>query len=111
MFSLFSTKPKKYEDISAAIFQDLAQQQDIEILDVRTSEEFSSGKILGARNIDIRNPDFLTQIKKLPRDKTYLIYCRSGARSAQASEVLSELGFENVKNLSGGVIRWPFGLV
>jgi rhodanese-related sulfurtransferase len=53
----------------------------------------------------------VTQIKNLPKDKTYLIYCRSGNRSAQACEIMGEEGFENVKNLSGGIMRWPFDTV
>ncbi|GAB3224806.1 rhodanese-like domain-containing protein [Algoriphagus aestuariicola] len=111
MFSLFNTTARKFKDIPAAVFKELAFKPDTEILDVRTAVEFSSEKIEGARNLDIRNPDFLNQARNLPKDKTYLVYCRSGSRSGQACEILSELGSEKVNNLSGGLVRWPFGTI
>ncbi|MDX5340683.1 MAG: rhodanese-like domain-containing protein [Cyclobacteriaceae bacterium] len=111
MFSFFSTKPKNYEDIPAGVFHDLSLQKDTLILDVRTAGEFAGGKIRGARNIDIMSPAFVQQVKNLPKDKTYLVYCRSGNRSGQACEVMADMGFEKLKNLSGGLMRWPFETV
>ena len=81
------------------------------VIDVRTAGEFAGGKLRGARNMDIKSPTFVSQIKNLPKDKTYLIYCRSGNRSGQACEIMSEEGFEQVKNLAGGIMRWPFDTV
>lgn len=111
MFNFFSTKTKKFEDLQAGPFHDLSLQPDTVILDVRTSGEFSSGKIRGARNLDIMTPGFVNQVKNLPKDKTYLVYCRSGNRSGQACEIMADLGFEKLKNLSGGIMRWPFETV
>jgi len=51
------------------------------LLDVRSPGEFLGGKIKGAKNIDALSQDFMNQIKNLPKDKTYLIYCRSGNRT------------------------------
>ena len=111
MFNLFTSKAKKYEDIPAGPFHDLMIQPDAVLIDVRTAGEFAGGKLRGARNIDIMSSTFVSQIKNLPKDKTYLIYCRSGNRSAQACEIMGEEGFGNVKNLSGGILRWPFETV
>lgn len=111
MFSLFSTKAKKYQDLPADAFKDLSLQPDTAILDVRTLGEFSSGKIRGARNLDIMSPGFYNQVANLSKDKTYLVYCRSGNRSGQACDVMASLGFEKLKNLSGGIARWPFETV
>jgi len=111
MFNFFSTKPKNYEDIQAGPFHDLMLQPNTVIIDVRTAGEFAGGKIRGARNLDIMSPSFQTQVKNLPKDKTYLLYCRSGNRSGQACEIMSDLGFNNLKNLSGGIMRWPFETV
>ncbi len=111
MFNFFGTKSKNYEDLSAGPFHDLMLQPNTVILDVRTSGEFSAGKIRGARNLDIMSPSFQSQVSQLPKDKTYLVYCRSGNRSGQACEIMAELGFEKVKNLSGGIMRWPFETV
>jgi len=111
MFNFFASKAKKYENLPAGPFHDLMTQANTVLIDVRTSGEIAGGKLRGARNIDIMSSSFVSQIKNLPKDKTYLIYCRSGNRSAQACEIMSEEGFENVKNLSGGIMRWPFDTV
>ncbi|MDF2158215.1 rhodanese-like domain-containing protein [Algoriphagus sp. CAU 1675] len=111
MFNFFQSKPKNYEDIPVGEFHELMLQPDTVILDVRTPGEFASGKIRGARNIDIMSRDFVNQVKNLPKDKTYLIYCRSGNRSGQACEIMADLGFEKLKNMAGGIMRWPFETV
>jgi len=77
------------------------------ILDVRTEEEFESGFIAGAKNLDIRGGGaFLSSIEELDKSKTYFVYCRSGARSGQACQLMEQMGFENVYNLEGGVLAW-----
>ena len=77
------------------------------ILDVRTVEEFESGYIKGALNMDIRGgADFLVSIEKLDKSKSYFVYCRSGARSGQACQLMSQMGFSAVYNLEGGVLAW-----
>lgn len=111
MFNFFSTKSKKYEDIPSGTFNDLMLQPDTVIIDVRSAGEFAGGKIRGARNLDIMSASFTNQVKNLPKDKTYLIYCRSGNRSGQACGIMADLGFEKLKNLSGGIMRWPFETV
>jgi rhodanese-related sulfurtransferase len=111
MFNFFRKKPKKYEDIPSATFREMMLQPDIVIIDVRSAGEFAGGKIRGARNLDMMSSSFASQIKNLPRGKTYLLYCRSGNRSGQACEIMADLGFEKLKNLSGGIMRWPFEIV
>ena len=106
MFNFFTSKAKKYEDIPAGPFHDLMIQPNAVIIDVRTAGEFAGGKLRGARNIDIMSSTFVSQIKNLPKDKTYLIYCRSGNRSGQAVKVMQDAGFTNVFNMNGGVIEW-----
>ncbi|MEZ4894411.1 MAG: rhodanese-like domain-containing protein [Saprospiraceae bacterium] len=71
------------------------------LLDVRTPAEFAQGAIPGA-NIDFLSPSFAGKIKNLDKDVTYFLYCRSGARSAQAGKQMNKLGFD-VRNLSGGI--------
>ena len=85
------------------------QEQTLEsvILDVRTEEEFESGYIKGALNMDIRGgADFLASIESLDKSKSYFVYCRSGARSGQACQLMSQMGFSAVYNLEGGVLAW-----
>jgi rhodanese-related sulfurtransferase len=79
---------------------------DFVILDVRTAEEFDSGHLPNARNFDIYKPDFKSKISELERAKNYLVYCRTGSRSAQAVAIMSDLGFQELYDLSGGITQW-----
>ncbi|MCC5919631.1 MAG: rhodanese-like domain-containing protein [Cyclobacteriaceae bacterium] len=106
MFNLFNTKPKAYSDISADDFSTLMSEKNTVVLDVRTAGEFQSGKIKGAKNIDIMDAQFMNKINKLPKDKNYLVYCRSGNRSGQACSMMAEAGFTQLNNLKGGIMRW-----
>lgn len=77
------------------------------ILDVRTEEEFIEGYIPNAINLDIhRGQEFIDEINKLDKSKNYYVYCRSGARSAQACAIMSQQGFDNAFNLMGGITEW-----
>ena len=77
------------------------------ILDVRTEDEFNDGIIPNAVNIDIHQGQiFVSEIEALDKSKNYYVYCRSGARSAKACEVMNELGIENAFNLTGGILAW-----
>ena len=81
------------------------------ILDVRTEEEFESGYIAGAKNLDIRGgADFISSIEELDKTKAYFVYCRSGTRSGQACQLMEKMGFEQVYNLEGGVLAWEVDL-
>lgn len=77
------------------------------LLDVRTEEEFNTKHIPEAKMLDIRQPQaFMDEAQKLNKDKAYFIYCRSGARSAQACQVLDHLGVAATFNLKGGILAW-----
>lgn len=77
------------------------------ILDVRTEAKCDEGIIPNAINIDIhQGQGFISEIEKLDKSKNYYIYCRSGARSAKACEIMNELGFDNTYNLLGGMLDW-----
>lgn len=75
------------------------------ILDVRTPEEYAEGHIENSVNIDFNADDFKTNINKLDKNKTYLVYCRSGNRSKKAIAVMKELGFKEIYNI-GGIMDW-----
>jgi len=87
--------------------QALTEQQQAVVLDVRTQEEFESGYIPKAINIDIQmGPSFIDKINTLEKNKSYYVYCRSGARSAQAVQLMRDLGFNQTYNLLGGILDW-----
>jgi phage shock protein E len=66
------------------------------LIDVRTPSEFSAGHLLEAQNIDVQDASFDARISQLPKDGSYLVYCRSGNRSAAAVARMKQLGFTDV---------------
>ncbi len=87
--------------------EQIAQDEDAFILDVRTNMEVEEGMIPNALQIDIQNASgFMQKARDLDTSKNYYIYCRSGGRSAQACMILNSLGFPNTYNLRGGIIEW-----
>jgi len=78
-----------------------------EVLDVRTPQEYAEGKIAGSKNLDVLKTDlFTTSIEKLDKNKTYYVICRSGNRSQKATNQMIEAGFKNVINITGGMKAW-----
>jgi rhodanese-related sulfurtransferase len=80
--------------------------QDVQLIDVRTSEEYSKGFIGEAQNIDYNSIDFVNQISKLNKDKPVLLYCAMGGRSSKASKVFKSQGFKKIYDLKGGFLSW-----
>lgn len=76
------------------------------VVDVRTPDEFATGHIKGAINVDFKGADFEAEVKKLDPSKTYLIHCRSGGRSTSSLGTFSKLGFHHVIHLDGGMMGW-----
>ncbi len=99
----------KYSDVSATEFNQLMNDRpDALLLDVRTPAEVQQQVLDGALNIDFMQPDFAQQVAGLDKNKTYLVYCRSGNRSGQACQLMAQQGFSDLYNLSGGLIKWPY---
>ena len=107
VFGFNSYKPKgSYQNINVKEFNELKEDSDTIILDVRTSEEYKKGHIENAEHIDVLEPDFLTKVRRLNPNNTYLIYCRSGSRSQRAANLMAQAGFEHLFNLKGGYQAW-----
>ncbi|GAB5534689.1 MAG: rhodanese-like domain-containing protein [Rubricoccaceae bacterium] len=71
------------------------------VIDARTADEFASGHIAGALNVDVLEDDFRQRVDDLDRDEPVYIYCRSGNRSGRAATILEEMGFSQVVNAGG----------
>jgi len=93
-------------NLNVSEFSQKITEPGVIILDVRTPEEFASGHIQGAVNIDFNSGDFANEITRLNPSETYAVYCRSGSRSGQAASIMHKAGFHDVSNLNGGVIDW-----
>jgi thioredoxin len=80
-----------------------------QLIDVRTPEEYSTEKIENAKNINWNDDSFETKAKELDKSKPVFVYCKVGGRSAQAAAKLADLGFTQVYNLEGGIMKWNAG--
>lgn len=78
----------------------------VRVVDVRTAEEMAEGHFPGALNIDYKGDNFKSEIDKLDKRRTYIIYCKSGARSKNAAEIMKEAGFTHLFVLKGGIDAW-----
>ncbi|MFT5216181.1 MAG: rhodanese-related sulfurtransferase [Glaciecola sp.] len=77
------------------------------ILDVRTFSEIQQGFIANAKHIDIyKGQEFVDEVNKLDKTKSYYVYCKSGGRSGQACAFMKQSGFEKAYNLVGGIMQW-----
>ncbi len=88
------------------LIQENQNNPDFVILDVRTAEEVADGYIENAINIDFYSETFRDEVDRLDKNRTYLIYCRSGGRSGNALDIMAELNFREVYNISGGILDW-----
>lgn len=93
-------------NVSVSEFEKLIGKKNTLLLDVRTPEETAAGKIAGAMEIDVLAADFTERVRRLDKDKTYLVYCRSGRRSTRAVEIMATEGFSHLINLEGGFNAW-----
>jgi rhodanese-related sulfurtransferase len=81
-------------------------KQDVLLVDVRTPEEFRSGRISGATMIDYNGANFADAVSKLDRDTPVAVYCAVGGRSTRAADLMQEMGFKTVYNYTGGFKDW-----
>ncbi|CAG9610337.1 rhodanese-like domain-containing protein [Pseudoneobacillus rhizosphaerae] len=95
-----------YKNVSTEEAKQLIDNNEVIVLDVRTPEEFQGGHIPGATLIPLQ--EFENRLNELDKEKNYLVVCRSGNRSAQASEILTGNGFSKIYNMAGGMNNWTF---
>ncbi len=79
------------------------------VIDVRGPREFAAGRIPGAVNVSIHDPNFRRNLEGLNRKKTYLVYCNVGTRSRRAGGLMAELGFKRIYHLPAGIRGWQAG--
>ena len=97
---------KDYKTITTFELKELLKKDKIQLVDVRTQEEFNEGYIAEAQNIDYYSDTFEEDIKKLDTDRPVIVYCKSGGRSAKCAEKMIEAGFVKVYDLDGGISQW-----
>lgn len=92
--------------LSPEEFKSQITNKKVQLIDVRTAREFGAGHIKGAKNIDFYSGKFKSEFQKLKKDKPLYIYCRTGSRSRHAAHKLVDMGFTEIYDLKGGIVRW-----
>jgi len=108
---VLSCKSEVKEDpkiVTPEEMQTILELDDVQLVDVRTPEEYKEGYIKNSQNIDYQSPTFDDDIKKLDKSKPVILYCKSGNRSAKCAKKLIEAGFEQVYELEGGITEWKY---
>lgn len=107
----FSCKNKEQEGVKLVTpeeMQNILETEDVQLVDVRTPEEYKEGHLKNSQNIDYNSSTFDEDIKKLDKTKPVILYCKSGKRSAKCSEKLIKAGFEKIYDLEGGITEWKY---
>jgi rhodanese-related sulfurtransferase len=106
---IFSSCDNSVDKFEILDYMDFKNQivNNVQLIDVRTSEEFNAGHIEGAINIDFKNEEvFYQSFQRLDKKNPVYVYCRSGNRSKKSADKLLEMGFSKVYDLKGGYIDW-----
>jgi rhodanese-related sulfurtransferase len=99
---------KLYEDVSVKQAKELIDNDEVVVIDVRTQGEYDEGHIPNATLIPEDEID--NKMEELDKDASYLMVCRSGNRSSNASEMLAKNGFKHIKNMKGGMNEWTYDI-
>ena len=103
IFLCYCSEQFKY--ISVEEFNDFSNDEFL-LLDVRTLEEFQSGHISRANNIDFFSEDFIKKIKEFDTSLNLILYCRTDNRSSKSAKILLDLDYKNIFVLKGGIKEW-----
>ena len=96
---------EQFKYISVEEFNGFSENE-FELLDVRTLEEFQSGHISRANNIDFFSENFIDKIKEFDTSLNLILYCRTDNRSSKSAKILLNNDYENIFVLKGGIEEW-----
>ena len=95
----------EFDSVDAARFAEVIEDEQVQIIDVRTPAEFNEGHIPGAVNIDIDGEEFEAKVAQLDKSRPVAVYCRGGRRSKEAATHMVGCGLE-VTELADGILSW-----
>lgn len=96
---------QQVEVITSDEMEMLLLSNSVQLIDVRSFEDFQDKHLKGAQSI-VFDADFEENILKLDKSKPVAVYCRTGRRSKECSQVLKEQGFSKIYELEGGLEKW-----
>ncbi|MBL4888333.1 MAG: rhodanese-like domain-containing protein [Flavobacteriaceae bacterium] len=92
--------------ITVEQMNEVLDSDNLQLVDVRTLDEYRLGHIGNAQNICVTNDDFQEKAKLLDKNKPVYLYCKRGGRSAKAAKILKEMGFKEIYDIKGGMGAW-----
>lgn len=104
--SFFGLGCSNAQTTTVAEFEKGMSKKDVQLIDVRTPDEYNEGHLKNARLMNVNDESFDANIATLDKNKPVYVYCRSGHRSHIAYTTLKEKGFKNVVELKGGIMAW-----
>ncbi len=98
---------REIEMVSAVkVYEAVYGEENLQLVDVRTKDEFDVSHLKNAQNICVTSPDFKEKVASLDKEKPVYVYCKKGGRSAKAASILKDMGFTKVYDLQGGITSW-----
>ena len=95
------------ETISVDQFEKkLAETPNAQLVDVRTAEEYADGHLKNSVNMNVNREDYKEQFGTLDKTKPVFVYCLSGGRSGNAAKIMQKMGFTEIYNMDGGIMKW-----
>tara|TARA_R110000787_G_scaffold71771_1_gene159769 strand:- start:22580 stop:23059 length:480 start_codon:yes stop_codon:yes gene_type:complete len=88
------------------VYDAVYSEDTVQLVDVRTPEEYKESHLKGAQNICVTSDDFNEKVKTLDKNKPVYVYCKKGGRSANAAKQLKEMGFTKIYDMDGGILLW-----
>ncbi|WP_010518976.1 rhodanese-like domain-containing protein [Croceivirga radicis] len=92
--------------VDKAFLKTHAIGKEVQLIDVRTPQEYGAGHIDDAKNINVGSADFVQQIQGLDKEEPVYLYCKMGGRSNKAAQVLKKQGFTKIYDYTGGYNDW-----
>ena len=105
LVSCGTNRNRGYDSVDADSFAKFIGNEQVQLIDSRTPEEFNSGHIPGAININIDDENFRAKVNELDKSRPIAVYCRGGHRSKEAADIMAGCGYD-VTELSEGIISW-----
>jgi len=102
----FADIKKRIHEATPEQVQDLIRSGDVQLGDVREKDEWNAGHITGAVHVPKSYLEQWAEDRLPEKDKTTILYCAAGVRSAMAADTLQKLGYQNVISMAGGFNRW-----
>lgn len=88
------------------VYNALQEDSTLQLIDVRSKDEYGVTHLKSSQNICVTTPGFKEKAAKLDKSLPVYVYCKKGGRSAQASQILADMGFTQIYDLQGGITNW-----